>query len=431
MKFEKTGIAPVPDSELMPQKGGISNNRSKFDLIITGDRVIDPSSGLDGPAQVAVADGRIVSVSDKLPLQSGCRHIDATGMIVCPGLIDIHVHVYEWVTNFGLPADDVGIHAGATTIIDQGSAGPWTIGGFKAYVADRAMTDVRSFVNANVAGALMGGMEGTVLHNPGMMRIDAIADVAADYPGFVKGIKSHGESGGFSHWGSEVLEMAVEAAEKTRLPLYVHTGELFPVDELNRPYPETLMERVLPLLRSGDTVAHVYSCMPDGIMGPGDKVPSVVRDAYAQGIHFDIGYGINFSYRIARLMIEAGILPNTISSDAHADFNSYHDDSKLDYSLSGAMTRLCALGMPLAEVIRRTTLNPAKVLHEEHEIGTLEPGSRADFTILELVEGRWDLSDAEGEVLTVEERLVPAQVVRAGVEIESSRRLLRDIWNLG
>ena len=406
----------------------MANGPPKVDLIITGDRVIDPSSGLDGPAQINVTNGKIVSLSDDLSLQPASRHIDATGMIVCPGLIDMHVHVYEWVTNFGLPADDAGVNSGATTIIDQGSAGPWTVGGLKAYVADPAITDVRCFVSANVAGALMGGMEGIALHNPGMMRIDAIVNSALDYPGFVVGIKSHGEAGGISHWGTEVLEMAVKAAEESRLPLYVHTGELFPVDEQNRPVPASLMERVLPLLRPGDTVAHVYSNMPDGIMGPGDKVPAVVRDAYASGIHFDIGYGINFSYRIARSMMEADILPNTIGSDVHADFNCYHDDSKLDYSMCGAITRLCALGMPLADVISRATLNPAKVLGEENMIGTLAPGSRADITFLEPVEGRWVLSDAEGEVLTVEERFIPARVFCAGVDIEPSKRLLRDIW---
>ncbi|MEX2454748.1 MAG: amidohydrolase/deacetylase family metallohydrolase, partial [Rhodospirillaceae bacterium] len=283
-----------------------------YDLVIRSDRVIDPASGLNGPAEIAISGGRIAAVSAMLAPHTAARTVDATGMIVCPGLIDMHVHVYEWVTNFGLPADDAGVHSGATTIIDQGSAGPWTVGGFKAYIADQALTDVRSFVSANVAGALMGGMEGTILHNPGMMRIDALVAAAADYPGLVKGIKSHGESGGFSHWNTEVLEMAVEAGELTGLPLYIHTGELFPVDEGNRPDPDILMKEVLPLLRPGDTVAHVYSCMPDGIMGPGDTVPEVVLEACAKGIHFDIGYGVNFSYRIARKMMAAGVLPNTI-----------------------------------------------------------------------------------------------------------------------
>ncbi len=399
-----------------------------YDLVISSDRVIDPANGLDGPAQAAVSHGRIVAVAEQLPTHKATRSVDATGKIVCPGLIDMHVHVYEWVTNFGLPPDDAGVHSGATTIIDQGSAGPWTVGGFKAFIADRAQTDVRSFVSANVAGALMGGMEGTVLHNPDMMRIDAIAAAKSSYPDLVKGIKSHGESGGFSFWETDVLEMAVEAGNLTGLPLYVHTGELFPVNEPNRPRPEILMERVLPLLRPGDTVAHVYSCMPDGIMGPGDRVPDIVLDAFDRGVHFDIGYGINFSYRIARAMMAVGLLPNTIGSDVHADFNSYHDDSKLDYSLCGAMARLVALGLPLADVIQRVTLNPARILGEADEIGTLSPGSRADITVLEPVAGRWDLRDAEGEILTVEERLLPALVYREGREIVPNRRLLRDLW---
>ena len=397
-------------------------------MIVQGGRVIDPAGELDGPAQVAVTDGRIAAVATELPAHQAKNTYDATGKIVCPGLIDMHVHVYEWVTNFGLPADEAGVHSGATTIIDQGSAGPWTVGGFKAYIADPAETDVRSFVSANLAGALMGGMEGTVLHNPGMMRVEAIVEAQADYPDLVKGIKSHGESGGFSFWETDVLEMAVEAGDVPGLPLYIHTGELFPVDEPNRPRPETVMERVLPLVRPGDTVAHVYSCMPDGIMGPGDKVPDVVLEAYERGVHFDIGYGVNFSYRIARAMMAAKLFPNTIGSDVHADFNSYHDDSLLDYSLCGAMTRLNALGMPLADVIRRVTVNPAKILQEENEIGTLGIGSRADITVLDPVAGKWDLPDAEGEILSVDERLVPAMVYRQGREITPDRRLLRDVW---
>jgi dihydroorotase len=188
---------------------------------------------------------------------------------------------------------------------------------------------------------------------------------------------------------------------------------------------------VLPLLRVGDTVAHVYSCMPDGIMGPGDAVPGVVLDAYHRGVHFDIGFGVNFSYRIARKMMAAGLLPNTIGSDVHADFNAYHDDTKLDYSMCGAMTRLWALGLSLTDVIERVTINPARILGEEDEIGTLGVGSRADITVLDPVSGAWDLADAEGEMLSVNERLVPALVYREGREFVPNGRLLRDICRTG
>ncbi len=401
--------------------------RPRYDLVIAGDDVIDPARGYRGPAEIAISEGRIARIAPRLPPHETKRRIDAGGKLVCPGLIDLHVHVYEWVTNFGLHPDEAGVHSGATTIVDQGSAGAWTVGGFKAYIADPAITDVRSFVSANLAGALMGGMEGTVLHNPGIMRIAEIVRVASEFPDLVKGIKSHGESGGLSHWGLEVLEMAVEAGRAAGLPLYVHTGELFPVDEAARPAPETVLQQVVPVLAPGTTLAHVYSTMPDGITGGADPIPAIVFEALERGIHFDIGHGVNFSFAIARRMMEAGVLPNTISSDVHSDFNAYHDDSKLRYSLCGAMTKLAALGMKLEDVIARTTLHPARILGEEDEIGTLAAGSRADITVLDRARGRWTLSDSTGEEITVEERLVPDLVIREGMAITPNRRLLRDI----
>ena len=397
------------------------------DLLITGDLLIDPLSGFKGHGQIAIANKRIVAFGPASADWNARQVLDTTGQIVCPGLIDLHVHAYEWVTNFGLPADDAGIHSGATTIVDQGSAGAWTVGGFKRHIADHAKTDVRSFVSANLAGALQGGMEGTTLHSPDMTRVDEIVRVANEYPGFVKGIKSHAESGGLSHWGTTVLEMALVAADQADLPIYVHTGELFPVNEATRPGAETVLKKAVSLLRPGDTLAHVYSAMPDGIMGQSQSIPPTVFEALEKGIHFDIGYGLNFSYAIASRMLEAEIVPHTISSDVHADFNGYHDDSKLDYSLCGAMTRLWGLGMALEQVIARTTYHPAQLIREENEIGTLAVGSRADITILDCEQGPWTLSDGQAETLTVDQRLIPAWVIRAGELIEPNQRLLRDV----
>lgn len=397
------------------------------DLLITGDLLIDPLSGFKGHGQIAIANKRIVAFGPASADWNARQVLDTTGQIVCPGLIDLHVHAYEWVTNFGLPADDAGIHSGATTIVDQGSAGAWTVGGFKGHIADHAKTDVRSFVSANLAGALQGGMEGTTLHSPDMTRVDEIVRVANEYPDFVKGIKSHAESGGLSHWGTTVLEMALVAADQTDLPIYVHTGELFPVNEATRPGAETVLKKAVSLLRPGDTLAHVYSAMPDGIMGQSQSIPPAVFEALEKGIHFDIGYGLNFSYDIASRMLDAEIVPHTISSDVHADFNGYHDDSKLDYSLCGAMTRLWGLGMALEQVIARTTYHPAQLIREENEIGTLAVGSRADITILNCEQGPWTLSDGQAETLTVDQRLIPAWVIRAGELIEPNQRLLRDV----
>ena len=396
------------------------------DLVIRNGMVVDPANNIEAVMDIAVAAGRIRTVAADLSGLPCLRSIDAAGALVCPGLIDLHVHVYEWVTNFGVNADDAGVNAGCTTIVDQGSAGAWTFGGFKAHVIEPARTDVRSFVSINVAGALKGGMRGDMLHNPGMVDIDDLVRLAGQHPRLIRGFKCHGESGAMSHWGTEVLQAAVRAAERTGLPLYCHTGELFPVVESRRPAAAQVLAAVVPLLRAGDTLAHVYSSMPDGIMGEGDAVPAMVMRALERGLHFDIGYGINFSFAIARRMMAAGVLPNTISSDIHGDFASYHDDSRLDYSLCGAMSRLRALGMPLAEVIRGVTANPAAILGDP-DIGTLGAGTLADITILDRVMGDWTLRDGSGEALLASERLVPQLVVRAGEVIEPSLRYLPDL----
>jgi dihydroorotase len=402
-----------------------------FDLIIGGGRVIDPASGLDDLADIAINNGRIAAVAKTADggLRAGDakRRIDAAGKLVCPGLIDIHVHVYEYVTNFGVWADDGGIGVGATTIVDAGSSGPWTFGGFKAHVIDKAATDVRAFVSINAAGALMGGMKGDVLHNPNMTDVGAVLALIDNYPHQIRGIKCHGESGALSHWGTEVLRAAAEAGRAAQVPLYVHTGELFPVNEESRPEPRSVLEQVLPLLKPGDILAHIYSNMPDGIVGEDESVPSVIHRALDKGVHFDIGYGINFSYRIARMLMAEGIYPHTISSDVHGDFNGYHDNSKLNYSLPGAMSRLLGLGMPLVEVIRATTVHPAQVIGEADELGKLAIGARADISILELREEPWSLLDGRFNALDVDARLIPWLTLREGVAHQPRPAMLPDL----
>ncbi len=397
------------------------------DLLLTGGRVIDPANGRDGVMDVAITGGRIAAVGD-LAGMAASRSIDARGAVISPGFIDMHVHVYEWVTNFGLPPDAAGLQSGVTTIVDQGSTGAWTFGGFKAFLADPARTDVRAFVSINVAGALQGGMEGTTLHNPGMVDVDGLVQLAADHPRVVRGIKCHGESGSLSHWDTAVLERAAEAGRRARLPLYMHTGELFPVDEARRPDPDTLLTRILPLLKAGDIMAHVYSCMPDGIMGSGDQVPGWLHEAKQAGILFDLGHGVNFSFRIARRMMAAGIFPDTLGSDVHGDFSRFHDFSILDYSLIGGLNKLVALGMPLPLAIKALTQTPAKVLGDRG-IGHLGAGARANVTVLRTVPGAWSFRDAEGERLHVEQRLLPALVVLDGEVITPDCGLLADVMS--
>ncbi len=399
----------------------------QYDLVLKGGRVIDPSQSLDGLYDVAINDGQIAAVAPELPSDSARSIQDVSGQLVCPGLIDLHVHVYEWVTDFGLWADDVGINAGVTTVVDQGSCGPLTFLGFKANIADRAQTDVRCFPSVNLAGALKGGMGTPALHSPDMVDLEVLQTLAQDYPDMVRGFKVHGESGALSRWGTQVLELARQAGDTTGLPLYVHTGELFVVVEENRPSPDLVIDYVLPHLRPGDLLAHCYSCRPDGLMGDREAPSPALTQAIKAGVRLDLGHGINFSFAIARRMIAHGLWPYTISSDVHGDFTTPHNDATLDYSLCGAMSKLLGLGMPLADAISAVTCNPARVLNAEDNLGTLKAGTIADITILAWSKTPHGFYDTRGEELVVNQPLIPARVVKGGKLLQPHRRLVRDI----
>ncbi len=399
---------------------------ARADLLLRGGRVIDPANNLDAVADIAIRNGRVVAVGAGAHDIAARRQIDVRGAIVTPGFIDMHVHIYEWVTNFGVPADAAGIQSGATTIVDQGSSGAWTLGGFKAFIADPARTDVRAFVSINVAGALQGGMEGTTLHNPGMVHLESLLRVAAEHPHLVRGIKCHWESGSLSHWGPAVLKQAAQAGRAADLPLYVHTGELFPVDEVNRPTPSVVMAQVVPYLKAGDILAHIYSSMPDGIMSIGEDVPEWLFEARAAGVLFDLGHGVNLSFKIARKMMDKGIFPDTIGSDVHGDFNSYHDFSILDYSLVGGMNKMLGLGMGLTDTIRALTATPATILGDP-SIGHLGPGARANVTVVRPVDGEWTFVDSRRERLTVRGRLLPDLVIMDGQVLTPDCGLLSDV----
>ena len=397
------------------------------DVVLTGGRIIDPATGLDRCCDLALHGDRIAAIGDGLATRSH-RVIDMDGKLVTPGWVDLHVHVFEWMTTFGLPPDDAGVHSGVTTAVDQGGTGAYTIAAFKHYIAERASTDIRCFPSINSAGTLRGGMAGPIIHTPEMVDVELLVAGAKANPRLVRGFgEIHAESGAYSRWGFDVVRKAREVSDRTGLPLYFHTGELFEVDEARRPEPRSLIREILSIARPGDVLGHVYSAMPDGVLG-NDQTPSpALADAVADGLLLDIGFGINFSYATARRMIEAGVWPHIISSDVHGLFPVMHDDSALDYSLAGAFARLVALGMPFVDALAAVTVNPARVLGDEEEIGTLAIGSRADVTVLEECCEDFPMRDGQGEVLAAARRWTPRLVLRAGQPIVPSLRLVRDI----
>lgn len=397
------------------------------DLVIYGGRVIDPETGLDGRYDIAVQGDRIAAVEPS-PARFRANHIiSAAGKLVTPGLIDIHAHVFEWTTGYGAPPDDVGINAGTTTCVDTGGPATWTFDSFKAYIIDRAETEVMAFPTLPVLGGA-AGPGGPPTFNADFIDIDALCAVTERYPEHIRGYKTFVESGLWSHnEQTRFLECAVEIGERMKRPIYFHTGEVTRVDESKRPDPDVVLPEVLRYVRPGDIIGHCYSGMADGILGDRtEPLPELVA-AVESGVLLDVGHGINFSFRVARHMIAAGMLPNTVSSDVHCNLAVAHDESTIDYSLVGAMSKLLALGVDLATVIAGTTINPARVLRKEPEIGSLKPGTRADITLLDQVHEPWTFHDSEGATLDTDYRLVPSLVVRNGHVHVPSCRLLRDL----
>jgi dihydroorotase len=402
-------------------------NQAKWDVLLKGGRVIDPSQNLDATMDVAVRGDRIVALAPDLDERDAVRVVDVAGALVTPGLIDLHVHVYQHITDFGVPVDDAGVNAGVTTVVDQGSAGGWTIEGFKAFIADKAVTETLCFISINLSGTLRGCRGGPVIQNPDYVDVEMLVRFARQFPEMIKGVKTHLESGGMSKWWTRMAQQAFVAAEQLGLPVYLHTGQLWPVVESSRPDPEVVRDEVLRMIRPGDLMAHCYSGRDDGLLGPHEQPSAALIETVARGVHLDLGHGSNFSFSTARRMMAAKLYPYTISTDVHGDFFTHNNDTTLDYSLVGAMSKMMALGFDLGFVIRASTLHPAQVLRMDKEIGTLAVGSRADISVLDLVIEPWEFKDSNDEVLTAQKRLVPRLVLRQGRVIVPTRRLLRDV----
>ena len=235
---------------------------------------------------------------------------------------------------------------------------------------------------------MQAGRGGPNVFHPDFVSAEAIVSMHARYPERLRGIKTYVESGGWSQgWGEPFLQRAMQAAEQTGLPVYIHTGELLAVDEANRPDPDQVMPAILAAARPGDILGHCYSGMPDGVLGRHRRPTADLRSVVEAGVLLDVGHGLNFSFETARRMIDGGLLPDIISSDVHCALVGVHDESPLTWSLVGTMSKLLAVGVPLEKVIEASTAAPAAVIGMADDIGTLAPGTRADITILEELEG--------------------------------------------
>jgi len=408
--------------------------QQRFELVLKGGRVIDPAQGIDGIQDVAIADGKIAAVGPDL---SGSGEvIDVSGALVLPGLIDTHAHVFRHVTGrFGLDADLVGVSSGVTTLVDQGGPSLMTFPAFRSYVVEPAATRVYAFLSAY----LVGGMEGHYypeLYGPHGIDVDGTVKAALANRDLVKGIKAHAEIGGFSRWGMEAFRLSKQISREARLPLYIHFGQLWPLPagNENRVDPDRILPDVLDLLEPGDILAHPFTRHPGGFVGQDGRVHPVVREAVARGLKIDVGYGSHFSFAMAKKVLDAGVLPDTLGADMHGYNTRLPSDGAgeqahmfagtANFSLTSAMTGLLACGVSLETIVPMVTSNAAAMLGLGDEIGTLRPGVVADVSVLADERGRWVLRDNEATQVTAERLVRPLCCLRAGQRFDANAPIL-------
>jgi dihydroorotase len=408
-------------------------------VLLKRGRVIDPASGLDEVCDVWVADGRIRKIGPHVQAD-GVESIDCAGRLVLPGLIDTHAHVYEHVTgSFGLNADLCGVRSGVTTLADQGGPSCMTLPGFRHFIAEPAVTRVVAFLSAY----LVGGLEGhyySSLYRPDCLDVEATVRVAEANRDLVKGIKAHAELGGFARWGVEVIKSAAEIGRRAHLPVYIHFGQLWPLPHQDGKTvdPDTILTQVLDLMKPNDVLAHPFSRHPGGFVGKNGAVHPLVREAVARGLKIDVGHGSHFSFNVARTVLDAGILPDTLGADMHghntravgsdADSNQAGDAhlfaGATRFSLVSAMTSMMALGLSLEQIVPMVTSNAARMLGLQDEAGHLRIGAIADISVLSDERGLWILRDNEGTEVQANRLLEPLFCLRAGEMIRATAPIL-------
>lgn len=373
-----------------------------YDIILRGGRVIDPAIGFDGSADVGISQGRIAKVGTQLT--KGVRIFDVADCIVCPGLIDFHTHVF-WGGAWGINPDEIGPRTGVTTFVDFGTAGPNFFVGFVEHVIKRSRVRVLAFLHIAYEG-----LEGAI-YDPANFRIigeledlrkaavSPAINVGKRFSELIRGIKVRASVEATGEHGIHAVLLARHVAETLGKPLAVHFGA-----------PPPTVQEILPLLRPGDILTHMYRGPVNSLLSASGQVIEEAKAARAQGVLFDVGHGLSsFSFSVAETLLRQGFYPDIISSDLHA-----YNINRPVYDLPTTMSKFLALGLELPQIIKAVTWTPAVALGLDKSLGSLQPGYEADITVLRIEKGRFCFQDSLGQELEASQRIVPVMTFKGG-----------------
>ncbi len=372
-----------------------------YDLLLTGGEVIDPSAGLRGIMDVGIAGGKIAAVGPNLDATQARKTISAKGRLVTAGLVDIHAHVFVNAHDMGGCTDHFCRASGVTTMCDAGSTGSSNFAGLRHMLDKEVRTRVRAFVNLSAIGITGTSRGGELSHFP-YADPEGCARTVLENPDLAIGVKLRFGPGLVWEYSAEPVKMARRTAQMAGdVPMMMHITDS-PV-----PLPD-LIEHMKP----GDIVTHCYHGRAHGIMGQEKQflLPQVV-EAQKAGIIFDCAHGRNhFNFRMIERALDQGFLPDTISTD----LTMTSATKGPVWDLPTTMTKLLHFGLPLEEIIRRSTSSPAKIMGYEGTVGTLKPGANADVSVFELRDGKFELRDSDGDTITAKRRLLAQVVLKDG-----------------
>ena len=383
-----------------------STQAQKYNIVIKGGHVIDAKNNINSVMDVAIKDGKIALIAKSINAGDAIQVVDANGMYVTPGIIDIHTHdfygnhpdQYLMDGNVAVVPDGFTFRTGVTTVVDAGSSGWRTFPLFKEQTIDRSQTRVLAFLNIVGAGMRGGAYEQDVHDmDPAMA-----AYVAKEYKDYIVGFKvAHFEP---AAWNP--VDSAVKAGELSDRPVMIDFGG----DDSHPPL--SIEELFFKHLRPGDIYTHTFTELKrrDPIVDINTgKLKPFVMDAQKKGIVFDVGFGgASFDFRQAIPALKSGFYPNSISTDLHT--GSMNASMK---NMLNIMSIFLAMGMDLPDVIKASTWNPAQEI-KHTELGNLSIGSGADIAILNLREGKFGFWDRNGYKLKGKQRLECEMTIRAG-----------------
>ena len=340
---------------------------------------------------------------------NGATIVDAKGAYVCAGFIDSHTHIFDHplFRTGRLAADRIGVQQGVACCVDAGSFGATTVDAFPQFVHATQATRAYAFINIGSPG--LPNLGGGHTSRPDLCDLPGVVKAFDRHGDWLLGVKVLASASHTESFGEQAVKMAIKAAELVDLPVMLHIGNAPPV-----------IDDVLDMLRPGDIITHVYHGKVGGVLTYKDRVLPAFRDAIHRGVYADIGHGqASFSFRTCELALAQGMPVHAISSDLHAG-----NVNKYAFSLARTMTKLLALGLTLADVVRAVTTTPATMLHlDARGFGTLAPGAPAHVTLFDALDEPHEIEDAERDKRIAQQWIQPRGVFVNGVWHERKAEL--------